>query len=197
MGELLPGRDDVRAPRREVLRLGAEGSGHRRQLQSYLSRMRDPWTLEGPIARLSIPEYDWETVGFLVNEGAAFIRHGGRVFLSYSASATDANYCMGLLEADEDADLLDAASWRKSAQPVLTTDPSLGLYGPGHNSFTVAEDGETCLFVFHARTYRDIEGDPLYDPNRHTFVAELKWDAEGRPDFRASVAAMARAGAVY
>lgn len=159
--------------------------------------MRDPWTLEGPIARLSIPEYDWETVGFLVNEGAAFIRHGGRVFLSYSASATDANYCMGLLEADEDADLLDAASWRKSAQPVLTTDPSLGLYGPGHNSFTVAEDGETCLFVFHARTYRDIEGDPLYDPNRHTFVAELKWDAEGRPDFRASVAAMARAGAVY
>jgi len=163
----------------------------------YVSRMQNPWTLEGPQTRLTLPEYDWEIIGFKVNEGPAFLHCGGRVFLSYSASATDANYCMGLLEADEDADLLDAASWRKSAQPVLTTDPSLGLYGPGHNSFTVAEDGETNLLVFHARTYRDIEGDPLYDPNRHTFVAELKLDDEGRPDFRASVAAMVGAGAAY
>ncbi|WP_427051246.1 hypothetical protein [Paenibacillus sp. TC-CSREp1] len=35
-------------------------------------------------------------------------------------------------------------------------------------------------------------GDPLYDPNRHTFVTELLWTADGRPDFRSSVEALAR-----
>ena len=65
-----------------------------------------------------MPEYDWETIGYKVNEGAAFLRKGNLVFLSYSASATDFNYCMGLLEADADADLLDATSWRKSQRAV-------------------------------------------------------------------------------
>lgn len=154
----------------------------------YISKMSNPWTLTGKQTMISIPDLDWERIGFKVNEGAAFIRKGDRVFLSYSASATDFNYCMGLLEASADADLLDAASWDKSPVPVLTTDEQLGLYGPGHNNFTVAEDGVTALFVFHARTYKEIAGDPLYDPNRHTFVAELKWTEDGRPDFRASVA---------
>lgn len=160
----------------------------------YISKMSNPWTLAGKQTMISIPDLDWERIGFKVNEGPAFIRKGDRVFLSYSASATDFNYCMGILEASADADLLDAASWDKSPVPVLTTDEQLGLYGPGHNNFTVAEDGTTALFVFHARTYKEIIGDPLYDPNRHTFVAELKWTEDGRPDFRASVAAMAGRG---
>ncbi|WP_419873339.1 glycoside hydrolase family 43 protein [Candidatus Pristimantibacillus sp. PTI5] len=158
----------------------------------YISKMSNPWTLTGPQTMITTPEYDWEIIGYKVNEGAAFLRKGNRVFLSYSASATDFNYCMGLLEADADADLLDATSWRKSQVPVLTTDESISIYGPGHNNFTVSADGEKTLFVFHARTYKDIVGDPLYDPNRHTFVAELLWTADGRPDFRGSVAAHAR-----
>lgn len=35
------------------------------------------------------------------------IKRHGRVLISYSASATDDNYCMGLLHTDEDADMLD------------------------------------------------------------------------------------------
>lgn len=159
----------------------------------YISEMSDPWTLTGKQTMLTIPEFDWEIVGFKVNEGAAFLRKDDRVFLSYSASATDFNYCIGLLEADADADLLDASSWRKSTEPALTTDDSFGMYGPGHNSFTVTEDGSNAVFVFHARTYKDIVGDPLYDPNRHTFAAELQWTADGRPDLRATVAKLARA----
>jgi GH43 family beta-xylosidase len=158
----------------------------------YIAEMSSPWTLTGRQTMLSKPEYGWESIGFRVNEGPAYLRKDGRVFLTYSASATDANYCLGLLEADEDADLLDAASWRKSAAPVLATDENLGLFGPGHNSFTVTEDGRNTLLVFHARTYKEIAGDPLYDPNRHTFVAELRWTEDGRPDFRASVAALAQ-----
>ncbi len=157
----------------------------------YISKMSNPWTLTGSQTMISMPEYDWEIIGYKVNEGAAFLRKGNRVFLSYSASATDFNYCMGLLEADADADLLDATSWRKSQIAVLSTDESISMYGPGHNSFTVSEDDEETLFVFHARTYKNIIGDPLYDPNRHTFVTALLWTADGRPDFRGSVAALA------
>ena len=110
------------------------------------------------------------------------IRHG-RVFISYSASATDENYCMGLLHAREDANLLDPGSWMKTPQPVFQTDYEHKIYGPGHNSFTVSEDGKTDLLVYHARTYTEIVGDPLWDPNRHTYVKPLQWDAAGLPIF--------------
>ena len=90
---------------------------------------------------------------------------------------------MGLLWADEDADLLDPRSWTKSAQPVLRTCYDHGVYGPGHNSFTLAEDNDTVMLVYHARTYTEIVGDPLWNPDRHTFVKPLRWDEEGMPVF--------------
>ena len=133
--------------------------------------------------RISIPEFAWETRGFMVNEGPSVVIKHGRVFISYSASATDENYCMGLLHASVDADLLDARSWTKSSEPVFQTDSANKVFGPGHNSFTVAEDGVTDLLVYHARTYTEIVGDPLWDPNRHTYVKALKWDAQGMPIF--------------
>jgi GH43 family beta-xylosidase len=103
--------------------------------------------------------------------------------MTYSASATDENYAMGLLWADAEADLLDPASWTKSTEPVLTSSPERHIFGPGHNSFTVAEDGKTVLLVYHARTYTEIDGDPLWNPDRHTFVKPLSWDEDGMPVF--------------
>lgn len=149
----------------------------------YLAPMKNPLELAGKPVRLSIPEYDWETRGFWVNEGPAVVKHGGRIFITYSASATDENYAMGLLWADADANLLDPASWSKSNKPVLTSSPEYRIFGPGHNSFTVAEDGVTDLLVYHARTYTEIEGDPLWNPDRHTFVKPLRWSDEGMPLF--------------
>jgi len=149
----------------------------------YVASMQDPVTLASAPVRLSIPEYDWETRGFWVNEGPAVVKHAGRIFVTYSASATDENYAMGLLWADADADLLDAGSWTKSKKPVLTSSPEYDIYGPGHNSFTVAEDGVTDMLVYHARTYTEIEGDPLWNPDRHTFVKPLRWDDDGMPVF--------------
>src|SRR5690606_28963865 len=105
------------------------------------------------------------------------------IFVSYSASATDENYAMGLLWIDQEADLLNADNWHKSDKPVLTSSPEHHIFGAGHNSFTVAEDGVTDMLVYHARTYTEIEGDPLWDPNRHTFVKPLKWDDNGMPVF--------------
>ncbi|MFC0105412.1 family 43 glycosylhydrolase [Kibdelosporangium aridum] len=149
----------------------------------YIAEMASPLAIKGDPVRLAVPTLPWEIQGFKVNEGPAVIIRNGRVFMTYSASATDARYCMGLLTADEQSDLLDARSWTKSPQPIFTTNENTRQYGPGHNSFTVAEDGKTDVLVYHARDYRDISGDPLYDPNRHTRVQRLYWNDDGTPSF--------------
>lgn len=144
----------------------------------YLAPMADPWTLGGPPVRLSTPTHDWETRGVRVNEGpAALVRHD-KVFLAFSASATDSNYCLGLLTAPINADLMDRASWEKSQEPVFTTSAISGQYGPGHNSFTVAEDG-TDVLVYHARPY-DAE---VGDVNRHARLQAFGWNHDGTPEF--------------
>ena len=147
----------------------------------YVAPLANPWTLAAAPVRLSKPDLPWEQVGFLVNEGPAVLVRNGKVIVSYSASATDHNYCMGLLWADAQADLLDPAAWHKSPQPVFRS--ADGQYGPGHNSFTTTKDGAVDLLVYHARNYREIVGDPLNDPNRHARVQPFGWRADGLPDF--------------
>ena len=66
--------------------------------------------------------------------------------------------------------------------PVLCSDDSRKIYGPGHNCFTVSEDGKD-LMIYHARTETEIIGDPLYNPNRHAMVMEVKWSEDGTPVF--------------
>lgn len=154
----------------------------------YLAKMDTPWSIAGPAVMISKPELPWECVKYLVNEGPAVLVRHGRVFLTYSASATDANYCMGLLTADENADLLDPKSWTKSPLPVFASSEADGQFGPGHNSFTTSPDGETDISVYHARNYRDIRGDPLRNPDRHTRAQVVTWRADGTPDFGVPVA---------
>jgi GH43 family beta-xylosidase len=149
----------------------------------YIAVMKDPLTIQSPQVRISGPELEWERIGHNVNEGPAALIRNGRVFIAYSASATDHNYCMGLLAAREDADLLDGKSWTKTPQPVFRTNTANSQFGPGHCSFTIAEDGKTDLLVYHARNYRDVKPDPLRDPNRHTRVQVLRWREDGTPDF--------------
>ncbi|MBD1389036.1 glycoside hydrolase family 43 protein [Neiella sp. HB171785] len=147
-----------------------------------IAPMATPTRLAGEPVRLTIPEFDWEIRGFWVNEGPAVLKHGNRIFITYSASATDENYCMGLLSANIDDDLLDPKSWTKAPQPVFQTHDELSIFGPGHNSFTKDDEGNDVL-VYHARTYTEIVGDPLWDPNRHTYVKLVKWDDNGFPVF--------------
>ncbi len=148
----------------------------------YIAKMADPVTLAGPAVMLSKPELPWEVIRFRVNEGSAFLTRGERVFLTYSASGTGAEYCLGLLSASADADLLDPKAWTKSPEPVFRSSEENGIYGPGHNQFVTLPDG-TDLLVYHARNYKEIPGDPLHDPNRHTRVQVLRWNADGTPDF--------------
>ncbi len=149
----------------------------------YIGRLKNACKLDTVQVMLSTPDYDWERVDFWVNEGPAVIKRNGKIFVTFSASCTGAPYCMGMLFCDEKADLLDRASWKKLRNPVFKTDEDRGIYGPGHNSFTVDENGND-ICVYHARTYERIEGDPLYDPNRHACLMRLGWDeATGFPVF--------------
>ena len=154
----------------------------------YIARMASPVSIAGPAILLTTPEYAWEKVKFDVNEAPAVMVKNGRVFMTYSASATDANYAIGMLVARDSADLLDAASWTKSPVPVFASNAATGQYGPGHNAFTTSSDGKTDFLVYHARNYRDIAGDPLHDPNRHTRVQAIAWRPDGTPDFGVPVA---------
>jgi GH43 family beta-xylosidase len=154
----------------------------------YIAKMSNPWTIEGNQAMLSKPEYGWETIGFWVNEGPAVLKMNGRIFITYSASATDFNYCMGMLTASDKSDFLNPSNWSKSPAPVFETNNEKGQYGPGHNCFTVTPDGLEDIFIYHARNYKEIKGDPLYDPNRHTRAQVLHWKADGTPDFGMPVA---------
>jgi len=149
----------------------------------YIAKMDSPWSIKGPQVMITKPEYPWEIILFKVNEGPAALIRNERVFISYSASGTNHNYCMGLLTANADANLLDAKSWKKSPEPVFKSSPENSQYGPGHNSFTVTPDGKIDLMFYHARNYKEIEGDPLRNPDRHTRVQPFGWKPDGTPDF--------------
>ena len=148
----------------------------------YIAEMERPDKLRTVQVLLTGPDYDWERVGFWVNEGPAVIKRNGKIFLTYSASETGIDYCVGMLSIDENEDLLDPRKWKKERYPVLKTDVSLQIYGPGHNSFTVDEEGND-IMVYHARTEAEITGDPLYNPNRHTQLMKVQWSEDGRPVF--------------
>lgn len=149
----------------------------------YIAKLETATKLKTVQVLLTTPDYDWERVDFWVNEGPAVVKKNGKIYLTFSASATGACYCMGMLSTSEDLDLLDPKSWVKERYPVLVTEEEKGIYGPGHNSFTKDEEGND-ICVFHARTYPEIVGDPLNDPNRHAMLMKVEWDKSDRPVFR-------------
>ena len=129
-----------------------------------------------------------ETCKLFVDEGAAVITRGDKIFVTYSASATDHRYAMGLLWANVNDDLLDPKSWHKKPEPVFTTHAEVGRFGPGHNSFVKAEDGVTDLLIYHSRDYKELKGTPLTDPNRHARARIITWDKDGFPVFSPELA---------
>jgi GH43 family beta-xylosidase len=62
-----------------------------------------------------------------------------------------------------------------------------GQYGPGHNCFTTTPDGKTDILVYHARSFREIEGNSLANPDRAVRAQVLRWKPDGTPDFGSPV----------
>lgn len=137
-----------------------------------------PWQLAGEPVLLSRPLYGWENVsGTINNEGPHAFVKSGKVYLTYSGGAANGyTYVLGLLTADENADLTDVSAWRKSRVPVLSFCSVEGEYGPGHNSFYVNEENNL-MIAYHGETslesslrcdgirrvHFDINGEPVFD----------------------------------
>jgi GH43 family beta-xylosidase len=162
----------------------AEKVGVGKQISNlYIAEMESPYKLKTVQVLLTSPDYDWERQGFWVNEGPAVLKKNGKIFLTYSASETGIQYCMGMLMISQDADILDPRAWEKERMPVLSSVPEKGIYGPGHNSFTTDSEGND-ICVYHARTEKEIKGNPLYNPNRHAMLMKILWDEKGNPVFK-------------
>lgn len=157
----------------------------------YIAELgKNPWEITGTPVKISSPVLPWEIQRYEVNEGPAVIQRNGRTFLTYSASATDTRYCMGMLTAKGGANLLEAKSWVKSEDPVFKSSEATGQFGPGHNSFVVAEDGKTDILVYHDRNYsfKDEDRNALNDVNRRTRIQKFTWNEDGSPNFGVPVA---------
>ena len=109
----------------------------------YISKMKSPTALECAPVAITSPELTWETT---VTEGPAVIFDGDTPVLIYSAndSACD-DYCLGMMRLSGN-DPLAPGAWKKHKEPILTK--NIGMYGPGHCSFT-EEDGELYC-IYHA-----------------------------------------------
>ena len=148
---------------------------------------REPNKLISKPILLTKPEYDWEKVTFRVNEGASILKYDDKIFVFFSASGTGSEYCMGVIYANEDSNLMDIGSWTKVSFPVLQTSDLEGQSGPGHNSFTIDDNGNTVI-VYHARPASHLEGkcgsicdDSLYDPCRHARIKRVYFTKDGAP----------------
>ncbi len=156
----------------------------------YIAHMSNPWTIDSPRTEISEPTYAWETHGDLphrhvnVNEGPEFLAHGNKMFIVFSASGcwTDF-YTLGLLEASQDANPLDAKSWTKIDHPFLSTDPASQAFGPGHNGFFQSPNGQEDWIIYHANPAAGEGCGGFRSPRIQRFT----WDALGRPDFGSPV----------
>lgn len=143
-----------------------------------------PWMLTSKSVKLSVPSYAWEKAtdgDGMIDEGPAVIKKDGKVYLAFSASSVNWSYCVGVITAQEGADLLDVMNWTKNPYPVLATDDLVNQNGPGHNSFTVDEFGNPVI-IYHARTPGEREGSGnggLGDPGRHARVKPVHFAADG------------------
>lgn len=142
---------------------------------------QQPWVATSKYTLLTSPEYAWEWDNEWVNEGPAVIKNNGKIYVAFSASSVNSTYCVGMMYADENSDLLNANSWTKVRYPLLaTSDLPASQTGPGHNSFSIDQYGNPVI-VYHARNPQEITTNNLYDPGRHAFVKSLNFGFDGTP----------------
>lgn len=144
----------------------------------YIAPMSSPTEISGPPRFLCRPEYPWEE---FVNEGPEAIRHDGKLMIVFSAHAAHtADYCLALLKCENEDDILNAASWKKSDSPVFRQ--GNGVLGPGHACMTVAPDGKTPILVYHCKSNRDTAFGS-HSMWRMVCVQPFGWKTDGTPDF--------------
>lgn len=131
-----------------------------------------PWQLINDPVEICHPRYGWDRCTTEVDEGPFIIKHGNKIFITFSGSGVDVTYILGLLAANKDADLCDVNSWTETGYPILASEHVEDQLGPGHNSFTVDEYGRDVI-VFHAKSSEK--------SIRHATARTVHWAADGTP----------------
>lgn len=146
----------------------------------YIAKMENPWTLTGPNVLISKPEYEWEKQGGMaINEGPVMLQRNHKLFLVYSASTTwSDDYCLGMLTASDDTDVINPEAWYKTNQPVFKKSIENEVYAPGHNGFTKSPDGTEDWIVYHA-----ISESNGGSQKRSMRIQKFTWNSDGTPNF--------------
>ncbi len=139
----------------------------------FAARMKNPWTIDGPRHALAADGFGCP----YVREGPAAVRHGGKIYLLYSmCGATEPDYRLGLLVADEQADLADPAAWKQHPAVVFARNDPAGVYGPGHCFVFTSPDGKQFWIAYHAKTTPEI----TY-ADRTARAQPFTWNPDGTP----------------
>ena len=135
-----------------------------------------PTRLTSRPRQIVVPEFAWDN---LIAEGPNVIVHDGTIFLIYSGSLVGIDYTTGLVTApaDQDADLLDPATWTKLDYPLQKSGVYNGewLLGTGPGMWSHDEDGNL-IYVFHNAEY-----DHGTYGGRDAQVRRVHWSNEGMP----------------
>ncbi|MBN2484950.1 MAG: family 43 glycosylhydrolase [Bacteroidales bacterium] len=149
-----------------------------------IAPMTSPTTLGAARTRISTYTfYDWEVRDQVCNEGPQILQRNGKIFLTYSASASWTQwYCLGMYTCS-DGNVMNASSWVKSPVPVFQKSDANGVYGPGHASFTTSPDGREDWICYHGMSTPTAGWE-----GRQPRIQRFTWRADGTPDFGIPVA---------
>jgi len=140
-----------------------------------IARMSNPWTLATKGVVIPASGFGCEEV----REGPVVLKRNGKLFLTYSACDTGKpDYKIGMLIADETADVMDPNSWKQHPVPVFERNDAAGVFGPGHHGFFQSPDGTENWIVYHGKTTSQ------YTYNgRSTRAQKFTWNPDGTPNF--------------
>lgn len=140
-----------------------------------IARMKNPWTLATPGVVLPAEGFGCEEV----REGPVVLQRNGKLFLTYSACDTGKpDYKLGMLIADDTADVMAPQSWKQHPVPVFERNDAAGVFGPGHHGFFQSPDGTEDWIVYHAKTTSEY----TYR-GRTTRAQKFTWNEDGTPNF--------------
>jgi len=140
----------------------------------FVARMDSPTQIGSERVLLAAEGFGCEEV----REGPFCLRRNGRIFLVYSVcDARRADYKMGMLVANESADLTNPASWTQHPRPVFQRDDEEKVYGPGHHCFFKSPDGSEDWLCYHAKTSTAF----TYD-DRVPCAKRIGWNPDGTPN---------------
>lgn len=168
--------------RRYFLWSGYDGSPGNFQ-KIFIAEMLNPWTLKGSRTLIAEPLLPFEIRGggYRLTEGPQVITKGNKIHVLYSACQANYDwYCLNILTADADSDLLDSASWTKHPGPVFTKSNNSAdeSFATGHAMVVQSPDGTEHWLIYHAYTEGNATNHMGDMEGRCTRAVKISWDGD-------------------